>query len=211
VLAAERLVTPGRYNRAAVILHWLMAGLILINVALGLFFTELRGTASIRPAHKAALAIHVLIGVAVLVLALVRVGWRLTHQVPAFPPMRRQLAWLARLSHVSLYVAMVIVPAAGVVILATSFGLVPLPLFPHLHLSTAATQQFAGLRSAGPELRQAVALTIQVHKWLALSMCGLLVLHIGAALAHHFWFADDVLLRMLLRRGPASAAGQHGR
>jgi len=38
---------------------------------------------------------------------------------------------------------------------------------------------------------------IEVHAWLAYLLIGLLVLHIGAALEHHFIFKDETLKKML--------------
>ena len=37
----------------------------------------------------------------------------------------------------------------------------------------------------------------EIHEYLAFFLIGLLVLHIGAALKHHFIFKDNILIRML--------------
>lgn len=191
---------PQRYGTVAIALHWAMAVLIGFNIWAGLAITEFRPAgAPIGPRDKLVLNLHLVVGFLVLLLAVTRLGWRLTHRAPPPPAGRPLIAALARASHGLLYAAMILVPAAGVLILAVSLGLVPLSVFPEIAYPIAKTEAFAGLVGASLRLREAVAMAIDLHKWLAFAMIGLLVIHVAAALLHHFAFRDDVLRRMTPR------------
>lgn len=188
------------YGKVAVALHWIMAVLIGFNIWAGLAITEFRPAgAPIGAREKLILNLHVVVGFAVLLLAVARLAWRLSHKAPPPPPGRPLIAALARASHGLLYGAMILVPAAGVLVLAVSLGLVPLSAFPDVAYPIAQTEAFSGLAGASLRMREVVAMSIDLHKWLAFGMIGLLLVHIAAALLHHFVFRDDVLRRMAPR------------
>jgi cytochrome b561 len=68
------LVRTDRYSWGAIWLHWSIAALVLVNLALGLFHDSvLDGIKWVIPIHKS-------IGITVLALTLLRLGWRLTHR-----------------------------------------------------------------------------------------------------------------------------------
>ena len=98
-----------RYSRPAIALHWIIAVLIMANVALAWIWPGLPDD-QVRPAidwHKS-------IGILVLGLAIMRLLWRLTHRPPALPS--RFQAWEAKLSgatHVLLYLIMFALPLSG--------------------------------------------------------------------------------------------------
>src|ERR1700754_1511901 len=68
-----------RYLWGAIWLHWTIAVLVLANLTLGLFHESLLEDV------KAVIPIHQAIGVTVLALTLLRLGWRLTHRPPPLP------------------------------------------------------------------------------------------------------------------------------
>ena len=67
-----------RYTNGAVFLHWLMALLVLAQVGLGFTFSLLpRG-----PLHTDLFLWHKTVGALILLLAIVRLVWRLSHRRP---------------------------------------------------------------------------------------------------------------------------------
>ena len=95
-----------RYTRTAIVLHWLIAILILVNVALGWFGEDLP-EAWVRPAIDT----HKSIGITVLGLALMRLLWRFTHPAPPLPasyPRWEKVG--AHLAHALLYVLILAIP-----------------------------------------------------------------------------------------------------
>src|SRR6266567_6939787 len=71
-----------RYSNAAVTLHWLTAALVLTQVVIGFTFASMeRG-----PARAEMFTWHKTLGATILVLALIRFGYRLINPPPPFPP-----------------------------------------------------------------------------------------------------------------------------
>lgn len=98
-----------RYTKAAVILHWLIAALMIANVVLGLCAESLPEN-WIRPTIDT----HKSIGITVLGLALLRVLWRFSHRPPEIP--RAYRPWERRASHLVhalLYLLMFALPLSG--------------------------------------------------------------------------------------------------
>jgi cytochrome b561 len=106
---ATRIDRPNqRYSNVAIALHWVIAALILFNLYTGFF-------------GGPAFAFHVSSGITILVLSVVRVGWRLTHRRPPYP--QEMKAWeraLAHANHFLLYVAMLIIPFSGWALVSAS-------------------------------------------------------------------------------------------
>jgi cytochrome b561 len=99
----ERFVLPAR------ILHWLMAILILAMLYVG---AGMVSTVSER--YPQLLAWHRPLGIAVLILALIRLGVRLTHRPPPLPADLPELqAIVAKASHYVLYALMIAMPLIG--------------------------------------------------------------------------------------------------
>jgi len=103
---------PSRYSAVAVVLHWLVAIGIILNIKYGLSFDALEETHS--PLLRPAIDMHKSIGITVLGLVLLRVLWRVSHRPP---PLEEGLAvWEKKLSagiHHLLYLLMVAVPLTG--------------------------------------------------------------------------------------------------
>jgi len=99
-IASRRL----RYSNVAIALHWAIAALILYNLTSGL----------LRPVlPRGFFVFHVSSGITILVLTVVRIGWRLTHRAPPYLPMARWDKGLAHSVHFLLYAAMLFMPLSG--------------------------------------------------------------------------------------------------
>jgi cytochrome b561 len=177
-----------RYDLVAMTLHWVIALGILVQIVMGLVMVHL----AIPLATKFALyQLHKSIGITILLAALLRVMWRLTHKPPALPEEMARIEKQAATSmHVALYLFMLALPLTGWVVVSVSpyniptvlYGLIPWPDLPWF--STLANKQAAD------------AVAEFVHDWLGYIIAGLVALHIAAALRHGLWLRDGVLRRM---------------
>src|SRR5689334_6801255 len=75
----------GRYTAVAVVLHWAIAAAIVANLALGWWMHHAIDDAGTVARAIAAYQLHKSLGLAVLALTLLRVGWRLAHRPPPLP------------------------------------------------------------------------------------------------------------------------------
>jgi cytochrome b561 len=174
---------PLRYTRTAIGLHWLIAGLIIAAVFMGWTMTSME----ITPARLKLFNYHKWVGVTVLALAVLRLGWRLTHAPPPLEPMPRWQQAAARGGHVLLYVLMLLVPLSGWAYSnASGYPVVYLGKLPLPNL-LERNRELAG------DLRD-------LHVALATALVVSVVLHLLAALQHHFVHKDNTLRRMLAWR-----------
>ncbi len=170
-----------RYTPAAIALHWIVALLILANLALGLYTVDL----PLSPAKLRNFSYHKWIGVTVFMLAAARLLWRLGHAPPALPA--AMPAWERRtagFTHALLYFLFFAAPLTGWLFSSAAgfqtvyLGVVPIP----------------DLLSKDKALADALKLA---HKSINYTLAAVIVLHAAAALKHHFIDRDDVLRRML--------------
>jgi len=97
------------FSVPARVLHWLMAMLIIAMLFVG---AGMVSTVSAR--YPQLLALHRPLGIAILLLALIRLGVRVTHRPPPLPPGIPPLqATVAKLSHYLLYGLMIAMPLIG--------------------------------------------------------------------------------------------------
>ena len=103
--------TETGYGLIAIVFHWTIAALFAAQVGLGIYMT---GLADDEPAKFGLYQWHKSFGLLILLLALMRLAWRLINRAPNLPESMR--AWerhAARLAHVFLYAAIVLVPVTG--------------------------------------------------------------------------------------------------
>jgi cytochrome b561 len=178
-----------RYSAVAILLHWASALGVLALIGMGLTMTH-AGLSPMRlfPLYQW----HKSIGITVLVLTGLRLAWRLARRPPPYPagmPARERRA--AGAAHALLYGLLVGLPLTGWAVVSLSpfniptvlYGLVP---WPHLPLARLLADP------AGAE-----GLLKALHAYGAWFLTALLVLHVAAALRHHFLLRDGVLARML--------------
>ena len=187
-----------RYSTVAIILHWVIAGLILFNLYLALQFDGLRGLAKFN-----AFQLHKSVGLTVLVLSLARLAWRLTHRPPLLPAkMPRWEKFGAQAAHWVLYGLMIGIPLTGWVVVSASPTNLPTVIFktvPWPHLGFIHDLSMPVRRSLEDQVEQ-------VHMLLGFGMGFLIILHVAAALKHQFWNRDEVLSHMLPFVRPKSAS-----
>lgn len=171
------------WNRLSQALHWLIALLILAMAVIGLMMVDLPNT----PTKIAVFAIHKSIGISILALVLVRLGWRLYAGAPApiagTPRVQQRIAGLM---HVALYALLLAMPISGW--LLNSAAGFPLQWFELINLP-ALTEQNDALKE----------LATRAHQLMFLVLAGLVMLHAAAAIHHHLFLRDSTLVRMLPR------------
>ena len=184
--------TPGRYSAVAILLHWLIALLILIIAALGLVMTHVK----LAPLWQFRFyQWHKSIGITILVLAALRLLWRLTHRPPSLPEAMPRLEKRAATgTHVLLYGLILGLPIVGWALVSASPLNIPTVLYGVLRWPDLPIPK--ALPGVGPTAK----LLGLVHAYGAYVLIGLVVLHALAALRHHLVLKDDVLRRMVPRR-----------
>jgi cytochrome b561 len=202
-------------------LHWLIAALLIANIGLAWYFAGLplapdaAGTPATTPywtvgglvpesARIGPIQIHKSIGITVLLLSLVRLGWRLINPPPPLPS--DMPAWerrAAATAYVLFYVVMIGMPLSGwaMVSATTLIRIYPITFFGFGHWPTI--EPLANLPKH--QMHQAEEAFGAVHEYLAYLAYALVVLHVAAALRHQFIRRDTVMARMIpfLRGRPA--------
>jgi cytochrome b561 len=177
-----------RYSTVAIVLHWLLGLSIFAMFAIGIYMSDL----PFSPLRLKLYNYHKWAGITFLILSVLRLLWRLLNRPPALPKAVEAAmpTWQAKIyhaTHYALYALFFAVPligwayssAAGFPIVL--FGVLPLPDF------ISVDKEFA---------KQIRAL----HEVSAFALLALALLHIGAALKHHFIDKDGLVSRMLPAR-----------
>jgi cytochrome b561 len=173
--------SPTVYGAVAQTFHWLIAALIVTQFTLAYLADDLP-----LGAHKLALlARHKSFGMTVLMLAVLRLLWRLNNPPPPLPSGMTSLErTLARATHIAFYVLLFAMPLTGwLMSSAKNYSVSWFGVFTWPNLIAKNETAFDLLRST--------------HHILSYALFAIAVLHILAALKHHFWNKDTVLLRML--------------
>jgi cytochrome b561 len=190
--------TRGRrstYSTVAIGLHWLIALGILTNIGLAWYFGTLKGPAAVAPVQ-----LHKSIGITILLLSLIRIGWRLTHAPPALPnTMKPWETWAARAVHVTFYLLMLGLPLSGWAMVSAS----PLiKVHPTVLYWTIPWPRFPFLPTDPDQLHAAKKLFSFTHEKLAWIAYATIFLHLGGVAKHLVIDRDDVVSRMIpLLRG----------
>lgn len=161
-------------------LHWLMAVMVIAMLFIGAGMV-----ASVSERHEWLLNMHKPLGIAILLLVIVRLIVRMTTRTPALPedlPMWQALA--AKLSHYLLYALMLAMPLIGWAMISAAGDPVMLGSSVRLPSIVAAhADTFAFLRKA--------------HRYLAYLFFLTIVMHLSAALFHAWIRRDEVMDSML--------------
>jgi cytochrome b561 len=181
-----------RYTRTAVVLHWLIAAMILCNVALALSTDHLPDE-WVRPVIDA----HKSTGITVLGLVVLRILWRFAHRPPDLPfGYARWERIAAHATHGALYALILLLPISGWMHDSawkdaashpmTLYGLVPWPRIGWIErVDPAAKEHLHDLFGS-------------FHAAFGYLLYALLALHIGGALKHQWLDREPELQRMSL-------------
>ena len=174
-----------RYSTVAIVLHWLLGLSIFAMFAIGVYMSDL----PFSPTRLKLYNYHKWAGITFLILSVLRLLWRLLNKPPALPKAIEQAmpSWQTKIyhaTHYALYALFFAVPligwayssAAGFPIVL--FGVLPLPDF------MSVDKEFA------KQIKE-------LHGASAFALLALALLHIGAALKHHFIDKDGLVNRML--------------
>jgi cytochrome b561 len=136
-----------------------------------------------------------------LALSLVRLIWRLVNPVPPMPAhMPRWEKAAAGSVHWAFYAVMVLMPLSGWLYVSTGWQAHDDRALevPTLYFGLFQVPHLFGLSHLDYEARSFLSHTLEfTHSKLAWGAIGLAVVHVGAALKHHFFDQDDVLTRMV--------------
>ena len=186
---AERLGSGADgYRPAARAFHWLTVVLVATQLPIGLYMVYRGPGLNVWDAVTNTLyATHKLLGVTILLLVAIRLGYRLVAGAPAPEPTLAPWQKIASvLNHWSLYALLLTVPALGYVAIC---------YFPALNIVGG----FSLPAIVAPDRARYDAI-IEWHEAGALTLLGLITLHIAAVVYHRFIRRDGVLARMLRGR-----------
>jgi cytochrome b561 len=175
--------TITRYSSLGLTLHWVTAILVLVAFIYGPGGSETRVYSAGRDFDR---QLHETLGLAVFVLAVMRVVWRLAATTPEQPSVARWMRAAARGVQLAMYLLLFALPLTA----ATGAWLEghPLTLLGGIEIGPLLTESHA----AGTTIAV-------VHTWLGDAILWLAGLHALAALYHHFALGDTVLTSMLPR------------
>jgi cytochrome b561 len=169
-----------QYGTTAKVLHWLVVALLLVQYLIGWLMPDIHG--GMKPG--AAMTLHVSFGILILLLIVVRLGWRLAHPVAperSLPPWQRLSSEAA---HWLLYVLVLATTVSGWLFASFRgwsmlwFFLAPMPML---------TSENVGAGKAFDGWHQAM-------EWSLLAVIGI---HVATALVHIFIYRDRIMQRML--------------
>ena len=173
--------TTTRYGLVSQLFHWLVVGLILIQYVWAWRIDQVEGFR----ARLELVTQHKTIGMVVLVLAVLRLLWRLFNRPPPLPG--GLAGWevlAARVGHGLLYGLIFAIPLSG-----------------WLYSSAAGLGDFWWGQINFPSLVEASErledLFGRLHRALGVTLAAVAAVHVAAALRHHFVLKDAVLKRML--------------
>ena len=186
-----------RYDRASRVLHWTIALLILVQIGLGWTMNEVLPDHT--PVQAQVEAVHISLGLTILLLVLVRIAVRMTHPAPSLPP--GMALWeraLARTSHLLFYLLMLAMPLTGWALV--SLGTHPIQFWglpwPHL----PGVGQLLGSPAPRPVRHALSHVHVYILIWIVLVN---LALHVAGALKHQF-DGNPVLWRMAWLKRPVA-------
>ena len=215
---ADEATARLRYSKVAIILHWTIAILVLHNLVTGFFHDVL---------PRSWFQFHISSGVTILILTVIRIGWRLTHKPPPFLPMAKWEKWLANIVHFLLYFAMLASPLTGWAMISahvdkpapveqaagaqTPVAGAAVPRKPHKTMvwglfelpKLSPIVHIADQPDGAAKIKEAHELFEERHETMGLIFLGLLILHLAGALKHQFIDKERELARMGLGKAEA--------
>ncbi len=202
-----------RYTAVAIVLHWAIAFAIILMIPLGFWMHGQADDGNISDNVFRAFQLHKSIGLTVLALSLVRLGWRLANPPPPLPEhMPGWERFVSKATHWAFYGLMIGLPMSGWLYVSTGWSIhddAALPVTTH-YFGLFTVPHLFNLPNASEDVREATAEAAFTAHWvLAYAAIGLAALHVLAALKHHIFDRDEVLAHMVpglrapFEKGPA--------
>lgn len=174
------------YTRTAVFLHWLIGGLILLNMALGFI-----AAFNADPLHRYALDFHKPVGLCILALSVVRLAWRLSHKPPSAQiELETWERFLSRAVHVAFYGLMIALPMTGWLLSSA------VPTRHPIEIPGLLTFPFLPVEAS----RSTAKLAHSTHVALAFFAGFTVLLHVAGVVKHQVVDRSDILGRMRWRK-----------
>jgi cytochrome b561 len=172
---------PLQYDRMLVVLHWVLAIGLFYQLGLGLWMEDIpKDPPGVRAEW---FNLHKSIGMCLGILILWRLGWRISHSVPAAPIGITEFQnKLSRWAHRILYLCMLLLPLSG--FMGSNFSQYPIKFFGF---------PLPKLWDPSPEGKE---LFSEIHEVTAFVMMIIIILHISAAVWHQWVKRDGLLSRM---------------
>ncbi len=185
-----------RYSTLAIVLHWLIAAAILLQIVLA---SRMEGR---TPQAFAVTQLHKSIGITILLLSLARLAWRLMNPPAPLPAaMKRWEKVLSEVVHVGLYVIMIGMPLTGWLMVSASKTAIPTLLYGLVHWPN-----LPGIAELAPAAKAGAHKVGEVgHGLLAKLVWVLLALHVAGAFKHQLLGKDEPVLG---RMAPGAVAGR---
>lgn len=188
--------TPSRYTTVAIVLHWLVALLIALNVALIWSVNDLPD-GWVRPAIDT----HKSLGVTILGLAILRVLWRFANPPPALPgayPRWEKIS--AHGVHAALLLLLFGLPLSG---WTQDSAWKNAASFPMQWFYLFTWPRLGFIMSLDPQTKLIVyGIAGRTHVLLSYALYALFLLHVGGALKHQLIDRKPELQRMWPQRTP---------
>ena len=172
------------YGWVAILFHWVFALGIFGLFGLGLYMVELT---YYDPWYKGSLDLHKGAGILLALLWIFRLIWKWKNTDPEIEANSEVERLLAKAGHAVLYLLPLLLFVSGYLISTADgrsidvFGLFEVGALPAI-------------------VEEQESLAGDIHLWLAWGLIGFVVLHIAAALKHHFINKDQTLNKILGRR-----------
>jgi len=171
---------PARYGSVAQALHWVIVGLLIVQFTLAKVADHL----PLGPDKVGTLARHKSVGITILMLAILRLAWRLFDPPPPLPPMPRWQATAAHVTHFAMYALLFAMPLTGWMMSSAS----------NYPVSWFGIFQLPDLVGPDHDFKEALE---DIHETFFNILATIAGLHIAAALKHQFIDRDGLLFRML--------------
>ncbi|QYE35336.1 cytochrome b/b6 domain-containing protein [Polymorphobacter sp. PAMC 29334] len=186
------MTLPDKYTKPAVVFHWLIGALIIVNVVMIWVITYFPDSWD-RPIIN----LHKSIGLTVLGLAAMRILWRVTHAPPPPPPGQHKWEITAsHLAHFALYVLIVGLPLTGYMHDSAFKGAAEHPL---TVFGLFEVPRIGWIASLGqPDKEHVHDIFYGWHASFALALYVMFSLHVLGALKHQWFDKQRELQRMTL-------------
>lgn len=170
--------TVDSYGLISKVLHWVMAVLIIGMLICGFVMENLE--------IKSVFYIHKTIGFLILILAIIRLLWKVSNIVPRYPETMPKIMLMgANAMHYTLYILMILMPLSA--FMASNYAGKPVSFL--FIADMPLLFEYKNLELAKK--------LIEIHSLLAIILIITVAFHVVAAIMHHFVLKDNILKRML--------------